>query len=548
MGSIWSLACPRRTAGSLSELGIPGEYVWEGLADDRIDAYYAAKDQVIEELEKSSGSTVELYDGSWAQNIPPQAKETLKGLLLRRAIGLVHVLKPIEEQRRSMRMMQNKGYLPDNHIASFERAEELCQAELKSLFEESQELAPEAPPNAIIQCAVQEYNKHGIDRMRSADDNGSSFEDVKRGFFQTKKQEKLVHGFRIGVEVEAHSLKTAALNGARGQVKGPSGADRVAVVFPAPLGEKALKPENLKIAPQYPEIHPDAKEAPLVRFEAVMSRGKGEPLGLSLRHEPPLEEQKQGQESCLIITGVLPDGHAEKYNAAHPEHVRLRPGDAVLAVVDGSVPESKQRPVGGNSKLILSVLEANKGPLKILIRRLLGPPVRFKAGQRVFANCGDEGWLAGMIVKVWEEESDSMVPYVVRLESTGGIVFAPVDCDQYIKKGDPRFKLGDHVMINMEDGYKKARISQVIDKGTCTAYKAIVAKAVIDVPEDLNQFVRETARFTEGTEVLAKMSDGYQPGKIEAVYHPQWVYSVRLKPAGNLVYVPEDIDAFVKKE
>eukprot|EP00930_Biecheleria_cincta_P017834 TRINITY_DN14073_c0_g1_i1.p1 TRINITY_DN14073_c0_g1~~TRINITY_DN14073_c0_g1_i1.p1 ORF type:complete len:281 (+),score=45.30 TRINITY_DN14073_c0_g1_i1:297-1139(+) len=280
-----------------------------------------------------------------------------------------------------------------------------------------------------------------------------------------------------------------------------------------------------------------------------MRRAKNESMGLSLRHEPPLEKQVQGQESCLVITGILPDGYVQKYNAAQQEeHLRLRPRDLIIAVVDGSLEESRQKPVGGNSRMILTLIEASRTPLKMLIRRLLGPPVRFKAGQRVFANCGEEGWLPGIVVKVWEEERESMVPYVIRLEHTGGIVFAPVDCDQYVKKGDPRFKVGDDVMINMEGGYKSGNISEVIDKGTYTAYKATVDKMAIDVPEDLNQFVRQIARFTKGTEVLAKMSDGYQPGTIEALYHPQWVYSVRLKAAGNVVYVPEDVDAFVKKK
>lgn len=65
------------------------------------------------------------------------------------------------------------------------------------------------------------------------------------------KQAKTAHGFDIGATVEAHSLKTQMLNGAKGVVRGPAG-DRVKVSFPAPTGEKALKPENLKPADPEP--------------------------------------------------------------------------------------------------------------------------------------------------------------------------------------------------------------------------------------------------------------------------------------------------------
>lgn len=57
---------------------------------------------------------------------------------------------------------------------------------------------------------------------------------------------KGVNDFPIGAEVEAHSLSSADLNGIKGRVLGPQ-ADRVRVEFPAPHGEKALKPSNLAI-------------------------------------------------------------------------------------------------------------------------------------------------------------------------------------------------------------------------------------------------------------------------------------------------------------
>lgn len=58
---------------------------------------------------------------------------------------------------------------------------------------------------------------------------------------------KTVYDFPVGASVEAHSLSVAALNGQRGKVLGPQGAERVRVEFPDPHGEKALKPANLTI-------------------------------------------------------------------------------------------------------------------------------------------------------------------------------------------------------------------------------------------------------------------------------------------------------------
>lgn len=57
--------------------------------------------------------------------------------------------------------------------------------------------------------------------------------------------------FPVGIEVEAHSLSVAELNGARGKVvRHVREKERVEVEFDAPHGKKALKPANLhRIAP-----------------------------------------------------------------------------------------------------------------------------------------------------------------------------------------------------------------------------------------------------------------------------------------------------------
>lgn len=61
-----------------------------------------------------------------------------------------------------------------------------------------------------------------------------------------------VHGFAIGSEVITHSLKTEYMNGLIGQV-GQATGDRVAVDFRFFLGVKAIRPENLSIAPAMSE-------------------------------------------------------------------------------------------------------------------------------------------------------------------------------------------------------------------------------------------------------------------------------------------------------
>eukprot|EP00747_Dinoflagellata_sp_TGD_P179711 gnl/TRDRNA2_/TRDRNA2_30968_c0_seq1.p1 gnl/TRDRNA2_/TRDRNA2_30968_c0~~gnl/TRDRNA2_/TRDRNA2_30968_c0_seq1.p1 ORF type:complete len:426 (-),score=75.93 gnl/TRDRNA2_/TRDRNA2_30968_c0_seq1:66-1343(-) len=57
---------------------------------------------------------------------------------------------------------------------------------------------------------------------------------------------KYTNKFPAGALVEAHSLNTKHLNDLRGRVQGPAG-DRIRVLLPDPHGEKALKPENLKL-------------------------------------------------------------------------------------------------------------------------------------------------------------------------------------------------------------------------------------------------------------------------------------------------------------
>jgi len=540
-------ACQRRRASDFDALGIPHEYTWEGLAYEQIDEYDDAKEKAMQELNKSSDT--ENVDVPWMDRIPQQSKEALKHLLLTRAMALVHVLRPIEEQRRSLHMMQNKGFLPDNHFASFQQADEQCQQELKELIEEGQLLAPELPPNNIIQSAVRLYDQQ-VRHKAGADEVQGRFEDVKRGFFKNAssgKKDESAHGFEIGAEVVAHSLQTASLNGARGQVLAARG-DRVAVSFPAPIGEKALKPSNLKIAPPQFKSHPDAT-VPTAQLEVELERQRGESLGLDLNHEPPLEHQQQGQDSCLLINDILPDGFAHQYNEKQQEkESKLCRGDRIMGVVDFSIPEESRRLVTRNSAAMLSVIQSGATPLVFLILRVLGPPLRFKIDYQVKAKCGEDGWLDGQVVAVWEERDGNPVPYVI---SIGGadrrVVFAPCDDDVCVVKGEPRFKVGDVVMASRNE-YQRGKVAAVTPTKCSTSYEIELDSGITcTAPEDTNAFVRPLARFTEGTKVLARVGSGFVPGEIVKCYHPQWVYAVKLD-LGQVVFAPEDLDTFVKKQ
>ena len=55
-----------------------------------------------ETFEKTSEQLIDDVGPEWITRIPPQTREMLKGLLLRRAVALVHVLKPIEDHLRRL--------------------------------------------------------------------------------------------------------------------------------------------------------------------------------------------------------------------------------------------------------------------------------------------------------------------------------------------------------------------------------------------------------------------------------------------------------------
>merc|ERR1711998_166705 len=96
---------------------------------------------------------------------------------------------------------------------------------------------------------------------------------------------------------------------------------------------------------------------PTARVNVALKREKGERLGIALNHEPPLEMRQPGQQSNLVISKVMPEGFVPKYNESQQNPMaKLYPGDRILAVVDGSVPESERKPVGGDSNAMLELI------------------------------------------------------------------------------------------------------------------------------------------------------------------------------------------------
>lgn len=237
-------------------------------------------------------------------------------------------------------------------------------------------------------------------------------------------------------------------------------------------------------------------------------------------------------------------------NAAH----RIQPGDRIMAVVDGSAPEDKRKPVGDDSVAMLEVITRDKNavtPLVFFIIRALGPPLRFREGQRVKAHCGSDGWLNGKVIKLWDTDSDgSKKPYVIKIDGQDRVVVAPADTENCVVKADPRFKVDDVIMVNKGQGYKECKVLEVVRDGSDGVYKVkeTAGSPEFWVPLDVDQIVRPLARFQKGDKVKANVGGQFVPGIVEELYHPAWVYAIKLDKDGNMVTAPEDSDQFVRKD
>jgi hypothetical protein len=303
------------------------------------------------------------------------------------------------------------------------------------------------------------------------------------------------------------------------------------------------------------KVHPDAKDVPVVKLQVVLKRESGESLGIALHHEPPLERRVPGQPSCLFVSNVLPGGFAMKHNQSMENPAQcIQKGDRIMAVLDGSAPEDQRKPVGDDSAAMLEVITRDKNavtPLVFFIVRALGPPLRFTQGQRVKANCGPDGWLNGKVIKLWEQTdaNGGRSPYIIKIEGQDRAVVAGADNDSCVVKADPRFKVDDVVMVNRGRSYTECKVLQVAKDGSEGVYKVREAEGSDEfwVPSDVDQIVRAVARFKKGDKVKANVGGEFVPGIIEELYHPGWVYAIKLEKDDNMVTAPEDLDQFVQK-
>lgn len=533
---------------NLALLGISTSFEWEGLSDARIEAYLAAKDALFDALKEAHNLDEE--DEDWPLHVPPDAREPLRPLLLQRAVALVHVLLPLEKERPGIRKLKAHNLVTKEHWQGYEHAEELCAEELKAVREESKRLSPESPPDAIIHVAVRLYQGQG------RNPGGPQPGPQAAG---DAPVEQAPPPFKNGQNVRWATGDDDIKENEVGEVVGGLASGRVRVKFKA--GTWAFHPNELLhpngefcVPREPPEPHPDATEVPVLRLRINLERKPGEPLGLDIAHINPPAEAKGNKQGFLLIKSVGKTGCGPRHNTKCSDAaMRLRDGDRILACASGQGPEGQLHgpPVSGDTRAMLDVLAKDKiSPLVLFLAREKGPALRFKAGQRVLANCGK--WLDGTVVELWADgQCGEWKPYTIKLDEPGGrshIVTAPRDHDECIKKGNPRFKVGDTVMAHRTKGYEKGSVIEVRENPTSTGYRIQMADCSEEcvAPEDLSQFVRPVARFKKGSAVLARVGDGYLPGKIDAVYHPEWVYAVRLKD-GNVVMAPEDSDLYVKK-
>merc|ERR1719463_415708 len=117
------------------------------------------------------------------QRVPSDTRELLKGLLLHRAIRLVHVQMPMDNERKGMHQLQHASALAPSYASSFEQAEELCAKELKSIAQEFQLLALGGPASAMLEAAAQIYHSALDEAKADSDDpygKKKKFDDIKK--------------------------------------------------------------------------------------------------------------------------------------------------------------------------------------------------------------------------------------------------------------------------------------------------------------------------------------------------------------------------------
>jgi len=420
---------------------------------------------------------------------------------------------------------------------------------------------PDKKPKQIIQQALQMY---------SAGEDPLAANDVTTRGYANRAGRK-AHGLPIGAKVETLGLKNGKLNGIQGRVLMEYG-DYVACSFGRIHGDRVFKPENLKLIEdseedwepyaEIPIINPEATEMPTVTIEIIYQVPAEVPLGLGLKFEPPLDKQSDEKPGYLRIIDIEKNFGAYAHGMmctqeGFPE-CRLDFDDKILAVCDCSKPPAERdEPVHGNSEKMCEYLEQAQRPLVFIVERELGPPLRFKVGEIVLANCGEIGMQEGVVEAVWMPYQKGAAPYVIRLFSTGAGLMAPIDNDSAVQRAPPRFELGADVMVNYDGEFRKGAILEYECDRLHTSYKVLIRKEnlaedaekdkKIIVPFDSIELIRPKARFDIGTDVVVLVEGKWLTGLVRDLYDPRWVYLVECDVLKDPVPVPLDIDVMIRE-
>ncbi|KAL7528158.1 hypothetical protein ACHAWF_002459 [Thalassiosira exigua] len=127
--------------------------------------------------------------------------------------------------------------------------------------------------------------------------------------------------------------------------------------------------------------------------------------------------------------------------------------------------------------------------------------LRFKCGDKVSCQVGDEFWQPGVIVRLRYKERRQTYPYQIRLVMDGRLIVAPVDDDACIKEATKevplRFKVGDRVACRCHCTWEHGTVINTwwYDgmQGLSRPYQVKLDDGcLIFAPEDCDSFIQES--------------------------------------------------------
>jgi hypothetical protein len=209
------------------------------------------------------------------------------------------------------------------------------------------------------------------------------------------------------------------------------------------------------------------------------------------------------------------------------------------------------------------------------------PRLRFKPGDRVQCNCEqwETGTVTGLFYREDSWPEGQYAPYQVRLDS-GRMICAPADTDDCIKAAELRFKPGDRVLCNCGEQWKAGTITGLHYRedswpaGEFAPYQVrLDSGKMICAPADNDGCIRAAEgsypgastgntpsqreapqlRFKPGDRVLCNCGERWEPGTITGLHYREdsWPagefapYQVRLD-IGDMICAPADTSDCIK--